>query len=105
MFSYQRHKCYCLIPVYYFTKRRCEFFFLRNHFSAFFNKGKEVIPKTKRSLSGIEQFIKQLDKEVKLDCIVVEKVTQKEMVTDEVGVPNDVLVRLRNHDKCFLLIR
>ena len=59
----------------------------------------------KRSLSGIEHFIKQLDKEVKLDFIVVENFTQKEMVTDEVGVPNDVLVRLRNHDKCFSLIK
>ena len=53
---------------------------------------KEVIPKTKRSLFGIEQFIKQLKKEGKLNCIVLDKSTQKDMVTDEVGVPNDVLV-------------
>ena len=53
---------------------------------------KEVTPKTKRSLFGIGKFIKQLKKEGKLDCIVIDKITPKDIVTDKVGVPNDVLV-------------
>ena len=71
----------------------------------FFNKGREVIPKTKRYFFGIEQFIKQLKKEGKLNFIVLDKSTHKDMVTDEVGVPNDVLVCLRTHHKCFSLIK
>ena len=45
----------------------------------------EIILKTKRSLFGIEKFIKQLKKGGKLNGIVLEKSTQKNMVTDEVG--------------------
>ena len=51
----------------------------------------EIIPKMKCSLSGIDQFIKQLQKGGKLNGIVPDKITQKDMVTNEVGVPNDVL--------------
>ena len=51
----------------------------------------EIIPKTKRSLFGIEKFIKQLHKGGKLNGIVLDKITQKDIVTDEFGVPNDVL--------------
>ena len=51
----------------------------------------EVIPKTKRSLFGIRLFNKQLQKGGKLNVIVFDKSTQKGMVTDKVGVPNDVL--------------
>ena len=51
----------------------------------------EITPKTKRSLFGIEKFIKQLQKGGKLNVIVLDIITQKDMVTDEVGVPNDVL--------------
>ena len=51
----------------------------------------EIIPKTIRSLFGIEKFIKQLQKGGKLNVIVLDIITQKDMVTDEVGVPNDVL--------------
>ena len=65
----------------------------------------EVMPKTKQSLFGIKQFIRQLKKEGKLNCVVLKKSTQKDMVTDEVVVPNEVLrVWLRNHHKCFSLI-
>ena len=104
LISYRRHKCFCPISVIFFTKKRCEYFF-ENHFSVFFNKGKEVIPKTKRYFFGIEQFIKQLKKEGKLNFIVLDKSTHKDMVTDEVGVPNDVLVCLRTHHKYFSLIK
>ena len=45
----------------------------------------------KLPLFGIEQFIRQLQKGVKLNGIVLDKITQKDMVTDEVGVPNDVI--------------
>ena len=65
----------------------------------------EIIPKTKRSVFGIEKFIKQLQKEGKLNGIVHDKIIQKDMVTDEVGLQNDVLhVRLNSHHKSYLLI-
>ena len=51
----------------------------------------EIIPKPKHSLFGIEQFIKQGQKGGKLNVIILNKITQKYMVIDEVGVPNDVL--------------
>ena len=51
----------------------------------------ETIPKTKHYLLGIEKFIKQLQRGGKLNGIFRNKSTQKEMVTDEVGVTNDVL--------------
>ena len=44
----------------------------------------------KFSLLGIEQFIKQIQKGGKLNGIVLDNITQKDMVTYEVGVPNDV---------------
>ena len=52
---------------------------------------KEIVPKIKRSLLGIEQFIKHPQKGGKLNGIVFKKNTQKNMFTDEVVVPNDVL--------------
>ena len=54
----------------------------------------------RRSLFGIKQFIKQL-KKGKSNCIFPEKY----MVTDEVGVPNDVFLWLRTYHKCFSLIK
>ena len=105
LISYRCHKYFCPISIICFYQTKMWVFFLRNHFSVFFNKGKEVIPKTKRYFFGIEQFIKQLKKEGKLNCIVLDKSTQKDMVTGEVGVPNDVLVWLRTHHKCFSLIK
>ena len=51
----------------------------------------EIIPKTKRSIFGIEQFIKQIQKGGKLNGISNDKSIQKDMVNDKVGVPNDVL--------------
>ena len=51
----------------------------------------EIIPETKHSLFGIEQFIEQIPKGGKFNGIVLDKTTQKYMVTDEVGLPNDVL--------------
>ena len=56
-----------------------------------FDALEEMIPKTKRSLFGNEKFIKQLQKGGKLNGIDLKKNTQKDMVTDEVGVPNDIL--------------
>ena len=41
----------------------------------------------------------------KLNCSVLGKSTQKDMITDEVGVPNDVLVWLRTHQNYFSLIK
>ena len=46
----------------------------------------------KRYLFGLEQFIKQIKREGKLNCIVLDKFNQKYMVTNEVGVPHDVLL-------------
>ena len=43
-----------------------------------------LIPKTKISVFGIEKSIKQLQKGSKLSDIVLNKSTQKDMVTDEV---------------------
>ena len=51
----------------------------------------EVIPKTKRSIFGIEQLIKQLQKGVKFNDIVLKKINLKDMVTDKFGVPNDLI--------------
>ena len=51
----------------------------------------EIIPNTNCLLFGIEQFIKQLQKGDKLNGIVLNKSTQKYMVTHEVGVQNDAL--------------
>ena len=66
----------------------------------------QVIPKTKLSIFGIKQFIKQPQKGGKLNGIVLKKITQKYIVTDEVGVPNDVIhVLLRTTHKCFSLIQ
>ena len=45
---------------------------------------KEVTPKTKCSLFGIEEYIKHIKKEGKSNCIVLGKTTHKDMVTDEV---------------------
>ena len=56
-----------------------------------FNALEEITPKMKRSLFGIEIFIKQIQKGGKLNGIVLEKSTRKDIVTYEVGVPNDVL--------------
>ena len=42
----------------------------------------EIITKSKRSIFGIWKFIKHLQKGVKLNGIVLEKITQKYMVTD-----------------------
>ena len=47
---------------------------------------KEISPKTKCSLFGIEQFIKRIKKEGKLNGIVIDKSTQKYMITDEVVI-------------------
>ena len=67
---------------------------------------KGMIPKTKCYLFGIEQFIKQLQKGGKLNGIVLEKITQKYIFTDEVWVPNNVLrFLLRTHYKYFSLIK
>ena len=66
----------------------------------------EVIPKTERSLFGIEKFIKQLPKGGKLNDIVLDKSNQKDMVTDEVEVPNYVIrVWLRTHHNFFSLVK
>ena len=46
----------------------------------------------KPSLLGIDQYIKQLKQEGTFNCIVLNKITQKYMVTDRVGVPNDIPV-------------
>ena len=51
----------------------------------------EIISETKRSLFSIDKFIKQIQKEVKCNFIVIDKTTQKDMVTDKVGVPNEGL--------------
>ena len=51
----------------------------------------DIIPKMKRSLFGIENFIKQLQKGDNLNGILLNKSTQNDMVTDEVGVPNNFL--------------
>ena len=51
----------------------------------------EIIPKTKLPLFGIKRFIKQLQKRGKLNGVVLDKHTLKYMVTEKVGVPNDVL--------------
>ena len=51
----------------------------------------DIIPKTKRSLFGINKFIKQIQKGGKLNGIVLDEITQKDMVTGEIGVPNDVI--------------
>ena len=40
----------------------------------------------------IEQFIKHIKKEGKSNCMDTYQIIQKDIVTDEVGVPNDVLV-------------
>ena len=45
----------------------------------------------KCTLFGIDQFIKHLQKGAKLNVIIPGKSTQKDMVTDEIGVPNDVI--------------
>ena len=66
--------------------------FLTKPFQCIFNKVEDLIPKTKSSLFVIEKFTRQLKKEGKLNCIVLYKITQKDMVTDEFGVPNDVIV-------------
>ena len=68
----------------------------------FLDASEEIITKTKRSLFGIKEFIKKLQKLGKLNRIVFSKRTQNDLVTDEVGLPNDVIyVRLRNHHKYF----
>ena len=46
----------------------------------------------KHFIFGIEKIIKNIKKEGKLNFIVIDKITQKDMVTDEIGVPNDVPV-------------
>ena len=59
----------------------------------------------KRSLFEITQFIKYIPKGGKLNGIAINKSTQKDMVTDEFGVPNYVLrVLFRSHNKTFLLM-
>ena len=58
---------------------------------SFLDTLEELIPKKKRSLLGIEKFIKQLQKGDELNGIVLDKINQKDIVTDEVGVPNDVI--------------
>ena len=100
---YQRHNIF-LPFLYIFTKRRCEYFFDKTISVYFSTRQKEVIPKTKRSLFGIEKFTKQLKEEGKMNCIVLNRSTQKDMDTDEVGVPNEVILLMRNHHKCFSLI-
>ena len=66
----------------------------------------QVILKTKISLFGIDQFIKQLPKGGKLNIIVPDKGTQKDMVNNGVRVTNDVLpMWLRTHHKKFTLIK
>ena len=62
------------------------------HMLLFLGALEEVIQKTKRCLFLIEKFIKQLKNEGKLNCVVLGENIQKYMVTDEVGVPNDVIV-------------
>ena len=51
----------------------------------------KIISEKKRSIFGIEKSIKHLQKGGKLNGIVLEKFTQKDMVTHEVGVPDYVL--------------
>ena len=62
----------------------------------------EIFPKTKRSTSGIEQFIKRIQKGGKLNGIVLDKINQKCVFTDEVGVQSYVIhVLLRTHHYSF----
>ena len=62
----------------------------------------ETIPNMNCLLFCIEKFIKQLQKGDKLNGIVLNKSTQKYMVTHEVGESNGALrVGLRTHHKFF----
>ena len=63
----------------------------------------EIIPKTKSSLFGIKKCIKQIRKRGKLYGIVLNKITQKDMVPDEVGVTNDVLYVLLSPHNIFFI--
>ena len=51
----------------------------------------EIIPEKKRYPFEIEQLIKQIQKVAKLTGIALKKGSHKYMVTDEVGLPNDVI--------------
>ena len=73
-----------------------------NTYTIVLDAWEDIIPKTKRSIFGIKKFIKQLQKGGKLNGIVLNKSTQKNMLTDKIGVPNDVIhVWLRTHTHYF----
>ena len=58
----------------------------------FFYALEEIITKTKRSLFGIDKFMKQLLKGGKFNVIVLGKIIPNYMFTYEVGFPHDVLL-------------
>ena len=72
LISHQRYKCFVQFMYIFLTDNDVRIFW-RNHFSVFLIRWKEVIPKTKLYLFGIDKFIKQLKKEGKLNFIVTGK--------------------------------
>ena len=93
---YQRHKSFLSNFCKCFYQTMMWVIFFTKPFQCIFKQGKGGNSKNETLSFWNRAIYQKAQKEGKLNFIVFDKSTQKDMVADEVGVPNDVLVWLRD---------